>query len=150
MQATETGTVRYSDDVRRVADEMDLHAVAGSSGWAVFALADGRPADHTPYESWTAAVKSTKWDRDNFMYLEIRPDGMPLREAEAVLRYARFIHSQGWRIPSPDAEQFAQATQMPYQPRDRRVMAKQLISGRPLYPDDVPYTNLPSAFRRKQ
>jgi hypothetical protein len=133
----------WPDDVRRVKDAMDLHAVAGSYGFAVIALADGKPLDNTAYPSWKDAVKAAKWDRDNYMYLEIQPDGMSYEEAEAVLNYARTIHKLGYRIPSPDWDAGPLASSMPMHPRDRRRMARQLASGRPLYPHETPYSNLP-------
>jgi hypothetical protein len=135
----------YSDEAKRIADEMSMHAVAGSRGWAVFALSDGSPLDHTAYPTWNRAVKAAKWDRDNYMFAEIPPDGMPPSHAQAILKYARFMHSQGWRIPNPDWEH-GQATSMPYQPWDRARMAKQLVSGKPL--DVRGYSNVPSAFRK--
>lgn len=133
-----------ADAAKRVADEMTMHAVAGSFGWAVFALADGRPLDHVAYESWRDAVKAAKWDRDNYMFLEIKPDGMPEREAAAVLSYARLIHDLGHRIPGPDWDAGPLASSMPHQPRDRALMAKQLAAGRPLLPAGFAMSNLPA------
>ena len=146
----------YSDDAKRVSDEMALHAIAKSRGWAIFALADGRPFDHTPYESWSAAVKATKWDRDNYMYCEIQPDGMPLREAEGVLKYARTVHKMGHRIPSPDWEGGPLSSMMPMRSWDRKAMARQLASGKPLATPGDGWGNtpvksdleLPPGFRR--
>ena len=137
----------WPDDVLRVKDEMDLHAVAGSHGWAAFALADGKPIDHTPYPAWRDAVIAAKWDRDNFMFLEIRPDGMPYREAQGALRYARIVHQLGHRIPSPDWRDY-EAASMPRTAHDRRRAARQLATGKPLYPQDVSYSNLPHFLRK--
>jgi hypothetical protein len=131
----------FTDAASRIKYDMDLHAVAGSSGWAAFALADGS-SDHTAYDTWSDAVKSKNWDRDNYMYLEIQPDGMPsVEEAKRVLHYARTIHTLGHRIPSPDWEHY-QSMSMPYQSWDRARMAKQLASGKPL--DANGYSNLPA------
>ena len=55
----------YTDDARRMADTMNLHAVMKSKGWAVFALADGRSPDLTPYPDIGEAYRAMKWDRDN-------------------------------------------------------------------------------------
>lgn len=134
-----TSLQAYSDDVKRVKDEMDMHAVAGSHGWVAFHLSDGRPANHTAYERRQDAVLAMRWDRDNFMYVEIQPGGMELKEAEAVLAYARLISKMGFRIPDPE---FDYDATMPYQPWDRARMARQLVSGKPL--DPFGYTNLPS------
>lgn len=132
------------DAVKRVKEAMDLHAIAGDRGWARFALADGQ-TDHIAYESWSAACKSTGWDRDRFMYLEIPPDGFPsYRHAAAPLHYARTLSRAGYRIPSPDWHAGPLASSMPLQPRDRRLMARQLASGRSLLPEGWAMSNLPS------
>jgi hypothetical protein len=133
----------WPDDVKRVKDEMDYHAVLGHFGWVAFKLADGSPVDHTAYETWNDAVRAAKWDRDRYMFLELQPDGMTYAAAKAVLDYARTLSKMGFRIPSPDAD-FGQAMSMPYRPRDRRVMARQLASGKPLYPQGFVASNLPS------
>lgn len=119
-------TETYSDAARRIADEMNLHAVAKSEGWAVFHLSDGRPFDHTPYRRRVEAVKATGWDRDRFLYLEIQPDGMPLKEADAVLRFARMLHDSGFRIPSPE---FEFDPTMPLLRRDRLATIRHLATG---------------------
>lgn len=129
------------DAAKRIKEAMDLHAIASDHGWAVCHLADGKPMDHTAYPTWQAAVKAARWDRDNFMYLEIQPDGMPLQEAIAVLKFARFVHSQGWRIPDPT---FNMPPGMPAQRRDRALMARQLVSGKPLVPEGYALSNLPA------
>lgn len=142
MTLTERDT--WPDDVRRVKDEMDMHAVAGARGWVAFHLADGRPLDHTAYPVRILAVKAAKWDRDNYMYAEIQPDGMPYREASAVLKYARSLHEAGWRIPDPE---FDYDASMPRTAADRKRMARQLVSGKPLSPQHIT-TNLPSEGAR--
>lgn len=116
----------YGDDAKRIAHEMSIHAVAKSQGWAVFSLSDGSSPDHFPYPRRTDAVKAMKWDRDNYLYLEIQPDGMHPKEAEAVLGYARFLHSKGWRLPDPD---FDYDPTMPMHSWDQKKTAKHLISG---------------------
>jgi hypothetical protein len=126
---------RWPDDVLRLKDEMDLHAAAGSRGWAVIAMADGAPLDHTAYPAWASAVAAAGFDRDRYLFVEIQPDGMPYREASAVLKYFRTMHDMGYRIPSPDWEAGPLASSMPYRRHDRARMARQLVSGRPLDPD---------------
>lgn len=91
----------YTDDARRMADEMNLHAVAGSKGWAVFALADGR-SDHTPYADIGDAYLAKRWDRDNYLYLQIPAGGVnDPAEMQACLDYARALHKAGYRLPDP-------------------------------------------------
>jgi hypothetical protein len=143
------------DAAKRVKDELDMHAVAGARGWVVFALADGTPLDHTAYDSWNAAVKAAKWNRDRYIFAEIQPDGCPShREAAAIIHYARTLSRAGFRIPSPDWEAGPLAASMPHQPADRRRMIRQLVSGRPLVPEGYATSNLPAergipaAFRK--
>jgi hypothetical protein len=95
------GTRPYTDDARRMADCMNLHAVAKAKGWAVFALADGR-SDNIPYEDLDAAHRSQKWDRDNFLYLQIPAGGVnDPAEMQACLDYGRALHKAGYRLPDP-------------------------------------------------
>lgn len=102
MQGTFAGRRPYTDDARRMADTMNLHAVAKSKGWAVFALADGRSPDMTPYEDYGSALASTKWDRDRFLYLQIPAGGVnDPAEMQACLDYARALHDMGARLPDP-------------------------------------------------
>jgi hypothetical protein len=91
----------YTDDARRMADVMNLHAIAKSKGWAVFALADGR-SDNVPYEGYGDALRAKKWDRDNYLYLQIPAGGVnDPAEMQACLDYARTLHKLGARMPDP-------------------------------------------------
>jgi len=82
-------------------DVMNLHAVCKAKGWAVFALADGR-SDNVAYDNLDAAHRSQKWDRDNFLYLEIPMGGInDPAEMQGCLDYARALHSAGYRLPDP-------------------------------------------------
>lgn len=110
---------------RRVADAMNLHAVAKSAGWAAFKLSDGT-SDNVPYARRVDAVRAMKWDRDNYAYLEIAPDGMTDKEAYHVFKYARFLYLKGWRLPDPD---FDFDPTMPAFAWDQRSSARNLISG---------------------
>lgn len=82
-------------------DVMNLHAIARSRGWAVFALADGR-SDNTAYETRDDAVRSRLWDRDNYLYLQIPWGGISdPAEMQACLDYARALQAAGARLPDP-------------------------------------------------
>ena len=116
----------FTDEARRIADEMTMHAIAKSEGWVAFHLSDGRPFDHVCYPARTEAVRATGWDRDRFIYLETQLDAMSPQEAQACLNYARALHSAGFRIPSPDFEYDAT---MPFQKADRIRQIRHLASG---------------------
>lgn len=117
-----------SDAARRISDAMTLHTIAGQAGqWASFRMSDGREVHrHAVYPSRIAAVAAARWDRDTTVYLEITPDGMEPKAAQAFLDYARFLHSRGWRLPSPD---FDFDSSMPEFAWDQRAMARHLVSG---------------------
>ena len=133
----------WPDPVRRIKEEMDFHATMHERGFVAFKLEDGSPLDHTAYPTWNDAVKAAKWDRDRYAFLEIQPDGMPFNESAAVLDFARKLYAGGYRIPSPEWDNH-QAAAMPRNAFDRKRAAKQLITGKPLYPAHVPYGNLPA------
>jgi hypothetical protein len=91
-----------SDAARRIADSMNLHAVAKSKGYAVFSLQDGRsPDNNTPYENLGDAYRIMKWDRDNYIYLEIQSGGVVDEIIQAYLDYARMLRDNGGRMPDP-------------------------------------------------
>jgi hypothetical protein len=84
-----------------MADTMNLHAVLKSRGWAVFALADGR-SDNVAYETYDDALRSTKWNRDRFLYLQIPAGGVnDPAEMQGCLDYARTLQDMGARLPDP-------------------------------------------------
>jgi hypothetical protein len=96
-----TGGRPYSEAAARMADVMNLHAVVKSRGWAVFALADGT-SDNVPYQDISDAYRAKKWDRDNFLYLQIPMGGVnDPAEMQACLDYARALHKAGYRLPDP-------------------------------------------------
>lgn len=121
----------FSDAAKRISDAMTLHYLAGKTGqWVAFALADGRSPDGgTTYDRWAEAVRFQKWDRDRFVYLQVEPPGMTPKEAGAYLKYARFLHSQGWRLPPPDEFDYPDVSACPEFKADRLAMARHLISG---------------------
>lgn len=117
-----------SDEARRIADAMTMHSVCGQAGrWASFRMSDGREVHRAQtYPTRIEAVRLARWDRDTTVYLEITPDGMQPKEADAFLKYARFMHSQGWRLPDPA---FDYDAGLPALKSDRLAMARHLISG---------------------
>lgn len=138
-------TDQWPDDVRRVKDAMDLHAVAHGKGYAVFSLQTGIPVTNDLYPSRRDARRmAERKTSDALLILEARPDGMPYNEAAAVLKYERELYSMGVRTPdSLESEENSGLLSMPLNRHDRRRMAAQLRKGKPLYPVDIPYSNLP-------
>jgi hypothetical protein len=150
MRVFTTETV--SDDVKRVYDELNMHAVAKARGWVSFALADGT-SDHAVYDSWASAVAAKRFNRDDYCYIELQPDGCPsYSEAHAILEYPRTLSKMGYRVPPPDSvsDGFGEITAMPSTPYDRMRMANQLVTGKKLVPDEITVSNLPLAFRRNK
>lgn len=142
---------QWPDPVKRVKDAMDLHAVAGGRGYAVFSLQTGHPLTGDTYSSRGEARRfGERKTTDHLLILEVCPDGMPYREAAAVLQYERQLINAGVRTPdSLETEENSGLLSMPQNRHDRRRMAAQLKKGSKLTPDDVPYGNLPS-YRKVQ
>lgn len=149
---TDTERLKWPDPVLRVKDAMDLHAVAGGSGYAVFSLQTGMPVTGDTYPSRADARRmAEKRTTDHLLILEVSPDGMPYKEADAVLKYERTLISMGVRTPDHlETEENSGLLSMPRNRHDRRRMAAQLRKGRPLYPSEIPYGNLPEHTRKVQ
>lgn len=147
---TDLERLKWPDPVLRVKDEMDLHALAGGYGYAVFSMQDGRPLTHDTYPSRAAARKAgEKKTQDFLLILEVHPGGMPYREADAVLKYERTLNSMMRRTPdSLETEQNSGALSIPQSKHDKRRMINQLVSGSQITPDGVPYGNLPYFLRK--
>jgi hypothetical protein len=142
---------KWPDPVRRIKDEMDLHAVAGGSGYCAFNLQTGKPMSRgNSFPSRAAARRNAeKKTMDHLLILEIQPDGMPYKEANAVLQYERTLISAGVRTPDEfETEENSGLLSMPRTTYDRRRMRQQLVSGRPLMPEGMPYGNLPHFLRK--
>jgi hypothetical protein len=147
----DTERLKWSDPVLRVKDEMDMHALAQGFGYAVFSMADGRPVTHDLYPSRGEARRfAERKTQDFLLILEVQPDGMTYKEANAVLTYERQLNNMGIRTPDTlEDEANSGALSMPRTRHDRRRMAAQLRKGKPLYPAQIPYGNLPSFKRGK-
>lgn len=142
--------LKWPDPVLRVKDAMDLHAVGGGRGYVAFSLQTGVPQSPFSFPSRALARREAeKHTSDHLLIIEIQPDGMPYNEAAAVLQYERTLISMGVRSPDVlETEENSGLLSMPRNRHDRRRMAKQLKSGRPELPADVPYGNLPFFLRK--
>lgn len=146
-----TDTKVWPDDVKRVKDAMDLHAVAGSAGqYAVFSLQTGIPVVMDVFPSRRDARRiAARKTHDALLILQVQPDGMPYKEAECCLKYERALWAAGFRTPDEmESEQNSGLLSIPRTKNDRRKMARQLISGKPLLPEGLPYGNLPYYLRK--
>lgn len=136
----------WPDDVKRVKDAMDMHALAGAAGqFAVFKLSDGTPVTNDTYPARGIARQyAEKHTMDALLILEVQPDGMPYNEAKACLDYERALWKGGFRTPDYDWESVnAGLLSMPRTKHDQKRMIKQLVSGKPITPDGYAYGNLP-------
>lgn len=141
----------WPDDVKRVKDAMDVHAVGGSAGqYAVFSLQTGSPVNMDVFPSRRDARRiAEKSTTDALLILEVQPDGMPYNEAAACLKYERALWSSGFRTPDTfESEENSGLLSIPRTKQDRKRMAQQLISGKPILPDGLPYGNLPYYLRK--
>lgn len=156
----------YPDPVLRIKDEMDLHALAVANGagqmfssgygYAVFSLQTGVPITHDLYPSRGDARRiAERHTTDHLLILQVQPDGMPYREAQAVLNYERTLISAGLRTPDVmETEENSGLGSMPRMAYDRLRMMRQLAKGHALTPEGLAYSNLtpkgtPPAFIRK-
>lgn len=111
-------TAVYSDDAKRMSDEVTMHAVLGHYGkWAAFRLSDGSSPDHMAYDSRAEAVRHQKQVNDKCLFILIPPDGMPARDAEELLDFWRKAYDAGFRATDPEIL-------MPLSPADRRRQIK--------------------------
>lgn len=147
---TDTERLKWPDPVLRVKDAMDMHAVGGGRGYVVFSLADGRPLSRHTFPSRGAARKTaSKKTMDHLLILQVQPDGMTFREADAVLKYERTLASAGFRTPDEfETEENSGLLAMPRTKFDQKRMIRQLASGRQLIPEGIPYGNLPHGMRK--
>ena len=125
-------------------------------GYVVFSLETGIPVTADVYPSRGDARRfAEKKTLDHLLILQIQPDGIPWREAEAVLNYERALISGGLRTPDfMETEENSGLGSMPRTLGDRIRQMQQLKAGRPLTPEGVSYSNLtgkgiPPAFLRK-
>jgi hypothetical protein len=86
------------DTARRIADNVGMHVVLGHAGrWAAYRLADGS-TDNVAYDTEDDA-RARNASRPSAV-LQIPPDGMQYREAQAWLGYWRGLHD-GFYRPEP-------------------------------------------------
>jgi hypothetical protein len=96
----------HTDAAKRISDATMLQWVAG--GWDMtvgkfmaFKLEDGR-SDNVLYDNYRDAVRHQGNNEMLYMYVKLHPGGMSVCEAEAMLKFNRQAHSNGFRMPDPD------------------------------------------------
>ena len=142
---------QISDDAKRVHDAMALHAIAGATGYFACKLIDGSPVTNETYPSRRDARRNAeKRTSDPLIILEVQPDGGSPRICQVALEYERMLYSRGFRTPDTlESEENSGLLSIPEFAHDRRRMANQLISGKPLVDPRVAVSNLPAAFRKR-
>jgi hypothetical protein len=95
----------HSDEAKRISDATTLQWVAGKwdtvGRFMSFKLEDGR-SDNTLYDSYRDAVRHAGHNEMLYMFVKLHPGGMNVCEAEAMLKFNRQAHSNGFRMPDPD------------------------------------------------
>ena len=90
---------QWSNAAKRCSDIVNMHAVCGSYGkFVAIRLSDGG-SDNVLYDSYTDAVRHQLHEQ-YCTYFKVPPTGMEPREADAVLRYARWAYDNGYRPSS--------------------------------------------------
>ena len=111
----------YSDDVKRLASSVTMHAINGNAGqFAAYKLQDVS-TDNVVYPSRKEAVRMLWPNQDFYFYVYISPNGMSLQEADIYLRWNRKLYEAGFRMPDPDdAISPDMIPTMPNDPKDAR------------------------------
>jgi hypothetical protein len=93
----------FSDEARRMADEINFHISVEGNGafyrWVAIRLSDGG-SDHALYDTRAHAV-THQLTPDWCCYVQISPSGSCPRDCEPVLRFARWAHRNGYRVTDP-------------------------------------------------
>lgn len=83
-----------------MSDAVTLAAIAGGAGnWLAVKLQDGR-CDNTLYPSRSEAQRH-QLSPEHCTFIQVPPDGMQIRQADAVLDFWRQCHSAGFRAVDP-------------------------------------------------
>ena len=116
---------QYSDAARRASDIVNLHIVAepeNAGRWVAIRLSDGG-SDGAVYDSREAAI-SHQLRPQYCTFVQMPPDGMSPKEAEALLKYWRALVDANVR----DDDIYTPMPLMPLTQRDQlrqiRVLAK--------------------------
>lgn len=100
----------YPDEAKRFADTVSLHltALGGDAigQWIAVALSDGR-SDNTLYPS-RASAASHQSDEDLFLYFQIPPDGLTIKEAAIGLQWNRAMYDSGLRYRTMEGQELIQ------------------------------------------
>jgi hypothetical protein len=99
----------FSDEARRMADEVNLHVAAlghaASRKWVAIRLSDGG-SDGVLYDTRRDAIVHQVHEKQ-CCYVRLPPFGqtMNYREAESYLTFHRSIYDAGYRLQDPDDPQ---------------------------------------------
>lgn len=91
---------KCGDAARRMADAVTLAAIAGGAGcWLAVRLQDGA-CDNALYPSRSEAQRHQS-SAEYCTYVQVPPDGMQIRQADAVLDFWRQCYAAGFRAVDP-------------------------------------------------
>jgi hypothetical protein len=97
--------IGHTDAAKRISDSCMLQWVAGKwdtvGKFLKFKLEDGS-CDNVLYDTYRDAVRHSGHNEMLYMFVKLHPGGMNLCEAEAMLKFNRQAHSNGFRMPDPD------------------------------------------------
>lgn len=91
---------KCGDGARRMSDAVTLAAIAGGAGcWLAIKLQDGS-SDNVLYPSRSEAIRH-QTSSEYCTYVLVPPDGMQIRQADAVLDFWRQCYDAGFRAVDP-------------------------------------------------
>lgn len=134
--------LRHTDAAKRVADEYNLHVCAGGSSavgrWVAFALADGS-SDHVLYDSKRDAVIHQHHNEQTMMFLQVRPQSLPVCDAEQLLNMHRRMYDAGVRLTDPEHRQGGLGVIPRLAMEDQRRQIKSIESGGRVAPSNLTF-----------
>jgi hypothetical protein len=114
-----------SDAAKRMCEAVTLATLAGGTGrWMAFRLASGT-TDHAQFDNRSQAVAHCTFPA-LFCFLQIAPNGMQPKEAEAVLGYWRQLYDAGGRFNDAELEM----PLIPLTGADRQRQIHTLVKGK--------------------
>lgn len=95
----------HSDAAKNTAFTYMTHRTAGGDSaigaWMAVRLSDGS-TDNVLYQTRREAVRHQGHNEQTCAFINIRPCGMSICEAEAFLRFARQAYTNGFRLADPE------------------------------------------------
>ena len=125
----------HTDGAKRLSDTYNLHRTASGllnfevvGKWFAAALNDGS-SDGVLYDSKLECVLHQHHNEQYYTFVKICPGGMNVCEAEVVLRTARTLYNNGFRVADPDHRHGGVDVIKRLTIEDQRMAARGIVTG---------------------